>query len=549
VLPYDGNTVNDPLQQGRDAYRRRAWGEAFTVLEGLDRDEPLAADDLWLLATSAFLIGRIDDFLALMERTHLAFLDEGDPASAIRCAFWLGGQLAERGDRGRAGGWFARAQRLLDGRGEGAEHGYLLMPKGQRQLGDGDHDDAFATGAAAAEIARRAGDADLVAMALHLQGRARVRQGRIDEGLALLDEAMMAVAAREVSPIMAGLIHCSVIAACREVYALQRAREWTELLSQWCAEQPDLVPYAGQCLANRAEVLRLQGQWRDAIVEVERLAEGRYREVERRAVAAGFYQRGEIERLRGDVAAAEAAYREASAMGLEPQPGLALLRLAQGNAETAHATLSRALAETTDPLRRSRLLPAFVEVALARGVVDEGAEACAELAEIAAAFPTEALAALVAQARGAVELAAGDARAALSTLRGAWSSWQHLDAPYEGARLRMLVGEACRALGDHDTATLEFEAARAALARLGAAPALAEVEALLSEDDGNAAGLTPRELQVLRLVASGASNKGIAAQLAISDRTVERHLSNIFDKLEVPSRAAATAYAFRHGLV
>ncbi len=543
-------TPANPLEQGRDAYRRQAWTEAFEALSLADREKPLSPDDLWSLATSAFLIGRDDDYLSFLERTYRAYEAAGEEARAARCAFWLGVRLIEWGDMGRATGWFARAARLLEGEGESAENGYLLIPAGQRQLAGGDFEAAFETGAAVAAIGERFGDADLLALALHLQGRARVRQARVEDGLALLDEAMVAVASGELSPVMTGLIYCSVIAACREIYALQRANEWTVALSAWCDAQPDLVPFAGQCLVHRAAVMQLRGAWHDAIDEARRASEGLFQRVEREAVAPAFYQQAEVQRLRGAFAAAEETYREASSWGFEPQPGLALLRLAQGDRAAAAAAIRRVLGETGDRLKRARLLPAHVEIALALGELKEAREACNELATVAQAFQTSAFDTLVAHSQGAVELAAGDAKAALTTLRQAWTGWQRLEAPYETARVRVLVGQACRALGDDDTAEFEFEAARGAFEQLGAGPDLAHVEALIQAGTGAPRkGLTRRELEVLRLVAAGDTNKAIAAALAISDKTVERHVSNIFDKLAVSSRAAATAYAYQHRLL
>jgi ATP/maltotriose-dependent transcriptional regulator MalT len=250
------------------------------------------------------------------------------------------------------------------------------------------------------------------------------------------------------------------------------------------------------------------------------------------------------------VEAAEAAYREASRLGHEPQPGLALLRLAQGKRDAAAASLARALAEATEPLARAALLPAAVEVALAAGEIEEAEAACRELAGIAERFESPMLQATSLHARGLVELARGDARAALVPLRGATQSWSELEIPYEAARARVALGRACGELGDADSAELELEAAREVFVHLGAQPDVARVDALLRARAGrDAHGLTPRELEVLRLVAAGASNRQIAAELVLSERTVDRHVSNLYAKLRVSSRAAATAAAYREGLV
>ena len=360
---------------------------------------------------------------------------------------------------------------------------------------------------------------------------------------------MLAVTVGEASPIACGIVYCGVILACEDVYELRRAQEWTAALTRWCERQPDLRAFTGRCLVHRAQLMRLHGDWLDALEEAGR-AGGRFEEAMNRAAAGrACYLRGEVHRLRGEFGPAGEAFRAASELGVEPQPGLALLRLSQGNADAAAATIRRAHGETGDRLRRAGLLPAYVEIMLAVGDVDAAGSACRELAEIAAEFDTEMLGAMAAQARGAVELAAGDAEAALVTLRHGWQAWQQLEAPYEAARTRVLVGAACRALGDDDGFTLEVDAARKAFEELGAAPDLASVDEMTGRARSSDHGLTTRELEVLRLVAIGKSNKEIGASLVISEHTVARHVQNIFTKLGVVSRTAAGAFAFEHDLV
>ena len=496
------------------------------------------------------MLGRDDDYHAALERAHQAYLDDGELLRAVRCAFWLSLTLMFRGEAGRATGWLGRAQRLLERVGDDCvERGYLLVPVVAQHEIAGDDDAAHATATAAAEIAERFGDADLLAIAMHAQGNALVAQGRVGEGLALLDETMLAVVAGELSPIVTGLLYCSVIDGCRRAYASRRAQEWTAALTRWCEEQPDMVAFTGRCLVHRAEIMQLHGAWDDALREALR-AGGRSDPQMSQAAGQAFYRQGELHRLQGEFVRAEAAYRDASRCGTEPQPGLALLRLVQDNGEAAAATIRRVAAETTERLERVRLLPAYVEIMLAVGDADAARDACGELEQLARGFGSGMLEAVVAHARGAVDLDAGDARAALVALRRAGGAWQELGAPYEAARVRVLVGLACRSLGDADSAALELDAARDVFAGLGAAPDVARVEAL----SGSAAragthGLTPRELQVLRLVAGGQTNKAIAAELVLSERTVDRHVSNIFVKLGASSRSAATAYAYRHQLV
>jgi ATP/maltotriose-dependent transcriptional regulator MalT len=373
----------------------------------------------------------------------------------------------------------------------------------------------------------------------------------VDEGLALLDEAMVAVVAGEVSPLMTGLIYCSVIETCQLVCAPGRAREWTTALARWCDGQPDLIAFTGACRVHRAEVLQLQGDWQAAIEEATR-ASDRYAQLGgQQAAAAALYQKAEVHRLRGEVAAAEEAYRSASQWGWEPQPGLALLRVAQGKPRAAAAAIRRVVNATADRLRRIKLLPACVEILVAAGDLREARQASRDLDEIARSFASGGvLGAMAAHARGEVELAEGDAPAALTSSRRAWEVWQQIGAPYPAARARILVGLACRALGDGDGAELELDAARAALERLGAATDLARLDRLAQRPpSAKRHGLTGRELQVLRLIATGKTNRAIAAELSLSEKTVDRHVSNILGKLDVSSRAAATAYGYEHALI
>lgn len=543
----------DELDRGREAYRRRAWSQAYTSLRLADEAAPLAADDLELLATAAYLLARLEDGVQTLERAHHLRLDAEEPARAAWCAIWTGFGLMQLAEPAQAGGWFGRAQRLLDREQfECVERGYLLVPAVQRQLGSGQFEAAHDTARAAAEVGERFGDVDLIAFALHAQGRALIKQGKVLDGLALLDEAMVAVVAGELSsPVFTGMIYCNVIDACWEIYEWRRGREWTGALSQWCDAQPELVRFTGQCLVHRSEVLQLSGAWPEAIVQARRAAERFAQGPAHPAAPGAFYQQGEVYRLRGDFGAAEDAYRTASRYGGEPYPGLALLRLSQGRPDAAVAAICRSLDATSDPLERARLLPAQVEIMITASDTAQARAAVGELVGIAETFSGGALAAIGAHAQAAVELANGDARAALAALRRALPVWQEIDAPYEIARLRVLVGQACRALGDDDGAGWEFEAARATFEQLGAAPDLTRLDALTSTSRpaGRPHGLTPQELRALRLVATGGTNKAIAAELVLSERTVDRHVSNILTKLGVPSRSAATAYAYSHRLV
>jgi DNA-binding NarL/FixJ family response regulator len=540
------------VSRGREAFARRAWRDAFESLSRADQTATLGADELELLATSAYMLGCDGDYARALERAHHAHLGAGDFPQAVRCAYWIGHNLMLRGEMGPASGWFGRGQRLLEREEQDcAERGYLLIPTIVAHAIAGDAEAAYATASEIAEIGARFGDRDLLAIGVHEQGHALVRQGRFEDGLRLLDEVMVTVAARELSPIVTGMVYCNTIGFWQSVYELRRAREWTDALTGWCEEQPEMVAHTGVCLVHRAEIMQLQGAW-DAAVEEARRAGERFAEgvLNERVCGKAFYRQGEVLRLRGELGAAEASYREASRRGYEPQPGLALLRLLEGKRDAAAAAMRRVLDEASQARARAALLPAYVEIMLAAGEVEEARSACRELETISAAHRSEMLRAMSAQARGALALTEGDPHAALAALREAWTTWQELEAPYEAARTRVLVALGCRAAGDDDTATWELEAARAVFAELGAGPDVAWVDSLAAPPAAATAhGLSPRELQVLRLVARGATNKSIAAELVLSERTIDRHVSNIFAKLRVSSRAAATAYAYEHSLV
>jgi DNA-binding CsgD family transcriptional regulator len=540
----------EEIEHGRMSYAQSEWAEAYELLARAEETEALAADDLELLAISAYMLGREDEWMRLLEDAYRRHVDDGKVLKAVRCAFWIGTNLALRGELGPATGWLARAQRMLEReRRECVEQGYMLLPVVFQHEAAGDHEGAAATAAAAAEIGERFGDADLFALAVHAQGEIFLRDGRVGEGLSLLDEAMVAVTAGELSPMVTGIVYCGVILACESVYELRRAQEWTAALTRWCAEQPDLLAFTGRCLVHRAQLMRLHGAWADALEEARRAGERFAEAMNQAAAARACYLEGELHRLGGDFPAAEEAYREASRLGLEPQPGFALLRLTQGKADVAAAAIRRALTEATERLARASLLPACVEILLAVDDLEGARDACTELEEIAQAYDSAMLRAMAAQTRGAVELAAGGADRALVRLRQAGQAWHELEVPYEAAQTRVLIGLACRALGDEDAFALELDAAHASFEELGAAPDLARIASLTAGAVSNTHGLSPRELEVLRLVASGKSNREIAESLVISEHTVARHVQNILTKLRVTSRGAAGAYAFEHHLV
>ena len=541
----------DELEHGRELYAQGAWVEAYESLTRVDLDSPLSSEDLELLATAAYMLGHDEKQLSALERAHQGYLDRGESLSAVRCAVWLGVHFMLRGELARTAGWFRRAQRLFEQEvRDCVEQGYLLLATDLQLRASGDWGAASAAAGAAAEIAERFGDADLLALALMNQGRYLVRQERVEEGLGKLDEAMVAAAAGELSPIVTGLVYCSVIDGCQEVHEPRRAGEWTAALTRWCDQQPGLVPFTGTCLVHRAELMQLRGDWGAALEEARLAGERLAQRSNDAAVGQASYRQGEILRLQGHLSAAEQAYRDASRRGYEPQPGLALLLLAQGRTDPAAAAIEQVVAGTMEGVERARLLPAYVEIMLAARDRERASRACADLEAVAASFGSAMLHALAGHARGAAALEDGDGRGALVALRRAWKLWQELEAPYEGARSRVLIAQACRSLGDDETAVLELEAARTVFEQLGAAPDLVRVDSLAgAAAPGDSGGLSGRELEVLRLVAAGKSNKVIAAELVLSKRTVDRHVSNIFVKLRVSTRAAATAFAYEHELI
>ena len=349
---------------------------------------------------------------------------------------------------------------------------------------------------------------------------------------------------------LAGIVYCNTIAFCRDLYELRAAREWTSALTEWCARQPEMLAHQGVCLVHRAELMTLAGAWPAALDEARRAAERFVQGVlNRRALGEAAYREGELHRLRGEVAAAEKSYAEAIRRGREPQPGLALLRLGQGKKPAAAASVRRALSEADDWTRRASLLPAQVEIEVAVGGRERARAAASELDDIARDHPSEVLFAMAAKAAGVVAAVEGDPQRALLALRRGLHLWQELEAPYEAAQTRVLLSMACRALGDGETADLELAAAREAFIWLRAGPDIARVETLAGRTHRDAYALTARELQVLRLLAAGKSNREIAGALIISERTVARHLQNIFAKLGVSSRTAASVFAVEQKLL
>lgn len=542
--------TTDPLiDRARAAFARSAWVEARDAYVAADRDSSLGIADLEQASVALHLTGDDQASLDLLGRAHQEAIRVGDVPRAARHAFWLGMLHVQRGDMAHGGGWISRAARLAEESGvDCVERGYVLVPAGLRALESGDCAAAFEAFGQAASIAARFGDVDLATLGCLGRGRSLIGMSETDRGVALLDEAMVAVTAGEVSPIVMGIVYCAAIEAFHEILDLRRAQEWTAALGAWCDSQPEMVPFRGQCLVYRAELLQFHGAWPEASDQADQAQVLLLRPPPEPAAGEAFYRQAELHRLQGRFVEADDAYREASRWGRRPDPGLALLRLAQGQVSAAWSMIRRAVDEAADDAVRARLLEPCVEIALAHGETAAARAAAGELERVGSVSTAPLVQAIAARAAGSVLLAEGDARAALNALRRAESSWRELDAPYESARVRTLVGLALRALGDRDSAGLEFDAARQVFRTLGAAPDLARLDDITVDAATRPDGLSAREIEVLRLLAAGKTNRVIAADLGISERTVDRHVSNMFSKLDVASRAAATAYAYQHGL-
>ena len=535
---------------GRAAYDRRLWRDAYEHLQRADEQAPLDAEDLERLAMAAYAINLDTEPSRAWTRAHHAWVKRGETRRAARSAFQNASVLFSRGEMAPALGWVARGRRIVDEiEDEGPEHGWLVLMTALPHMFASEDAVALPLVTRANAIAERFDDMGLITQTRQVLGHTLIQLGRISEGLTLVDEAMVAVTSGDVDPMLTGIAYCQLIQTCQNIFDLRRAREWTESLRRWCESQPDLVPIQGDCLVYRSEMCRQLGAWPDAESIAEQACEALAAQRAWATLGAARYQLGEVARLRGELEAAEEQYLLASQYGFEPEPGMSLLQLARGRTDAARAALQRRLDETERPFARARVLPAYIEVVLAAGDLDAAEAAGRELAATAADLDTPFIRAASAYADGAILLERGDGQGALNPLRNACRWFQELDAPYEAARARGLTALAYRLLKDEESATRELDAARTIFARLGATADLERIDRLRAPAQRSAAGLSARECEVLALVARGMTNRQISEKLVLSENTVARHLQNIFSKLGVSSRAAATAYAFENRLV
>ncbi len=528
------------------------WAEVYNELLKADKKHPLDPTEMEKLALSAYLTGRDAESFQVLERAHQGYLDRKKREKAVRCAFWLGLMLMNAGEKARGGGWFARGERLLkDAQSHDcAEKGLLLIPKALNELSAGNGAKAQKIFEQVVSAGEQFRNVDLVALGRLGLGQAMIQQGEIGRGIKLLDEMMITVETEDVFPLVHGIVYCAVIETCRKVWDLDRAQEWTSALTRWCDSQPDIVPFRGECLVRRAEIFQFHGEWPKALEETMDAC-NLLNESPRESVAGeAYYRQAELHRLVGNFRKAENCFHEAAKRGRNPQPGLALLRLEQGQKEVAETALSNTLRETKDPKRRAELLPAVVSIMIAAKKIEEAHEAVKEICGFARDFNVPYLFAKCAYYKGIVFYAKRKFLPALEELQKALKFWNSLNLPYETACSRELKGLVYLEMNDKDNSEAELMAAKWIFEQLGATPDVERVKGLLvSERNPQTYGLSLRELQVLRLVASGKTNKAVANDLFISERTVDRHVSNIFNKLGVSSRVEAAAFALTNKIM
>jgi class 3 adenylate cyclase len=471
-------TLDDRLRDARAASERHAWQAAFDGFVSVDLDRPLGGADLESLAEAAFFTANIDTRERALERAVKAYSAEGNRTSAAGVTLRISVDLLLQGRTSIASAWIQRAGRLLEGESEGYVHGYLALARSLAASNGGRFDEALRLAEQAVQIGTSSTDLDLQAISLVSLGMLKLGSGATADGLAMIEEATASAVNDELTPYLTGMTYCAMISACRDLNDVRRASEWTEATEQWCSRNS--VPgFPGVCRVHRAEIVALNGDWPRAASELKQATEelARYRSLP--PMADGLYAIGEIRLRMGDLDAAEEGLREANAHGHTPQPALALIRLARGDARAAAKSIDAAVADTGDVWQRARLLPAQVEIDLAAGHLATARDAATELASILQTHDTPAARAKAADAAGRIRLADGEPADAIRELRLAIANWREVGAPYEIARDRLVMAAAFQAMGDDDAANLELATARAEFERLGARLDLATAEAAI----------------------------------------------------------------------
>lgn len=449
------------------AYERHAWREAYDHFVAADAAGPLSAADLTTYADAAWWIGEATASLTIRERAYADYVAAGDQQAAAVAALRLSGEYARRRAFASSTSWHRRAARLLEGDMTSAAHGTLVLHRAVAASAQGDAEAALSLAQEALAIGERAGDGDLQALSLMQVGLLRVASGDVREGMTLVDEATIAAVSGELSLMATGQVYCQTIVACRDVGDYARAGDWTDAAHRWCDRQ-SVGGFPGICRVHRAEVIALRGEFARAEQEARLASEELTKWEMRPVIGEALYEIGYIRLRIGDLPAAEEAFRQAHESGQSTEPGLSLIRLAEGKAAVANASLREALDVERARPGRLRLLPAQVEAAVAAGDLATARAAAEELEALAAVFDTVAAHATAKTARGRVLLAEGSAADARRTLAGALARWQDIDAPYEAARTRVLIAGAAGALGDADTARLELQTAKTTFERIGA---------------------------------------------------------------------------------
>ena len=516
-----------------------------------DDESGLEINDLEQLAWAAGISAQDREMLAALERVYAYHSANEDHEQSARAAFWCGLRNMQIGEVGLGAGWLQRAAKHAEQTApDSVQRGYLLLTQVYMYREKGAYETAIEVADRAIAIGETGDEPDLIALAGSMKGGILFRLGRIDEGYVPIDEAMLLANSQRLSPVVSGVVYCEIVGSCCRVLEMVRAREWTAILTDWCRRNPQAKAFNGVCQVHRAEVLQLEGNWSEAFAEAERAGRGLSGTTEQTAMANAAYRRGEILRLRGEFEKSDAEYRLAGEIGIDPQPGMALLRLAQGRREEATAAIRRALETAGDIPRKTALLPAGIEIFIACGDLDSAERLCGETSDIAEIFGTEILARVADQGHGSLALALGEFGNSIAALTRAQRYWSEFGAPYVVARLRVDIARAYAELGDFESAEREFDAAKRTFQDLGAAPDLARIHEIRTGSKGTAAdNLTARERHVLSMVADGSTNREIAEELRLSPKTVNRHVENIFGKLGVSSRAAAVAKALKTRLI